>query len=83
MPAHEAAVAAETLPTVTELLARFHAEYPGVDVRLVQADADAMVRRPGDREVDMCLASQPLTGPSLSPVHSGCAIRIARREMRN
>ncbi|ALG08547.1 LysR family transcriptional regulator [Kibdelosporangium phytohabitans] len=58
-------VAAETLLTVTPLVARLRAEYPGVDVRLFQSNADTMVRQLGDREVDLCFASQPLTGPLL------------------
>ncbi|GCD96145.1 LysR family transcriptional regulator [Embleya hyalina] len=61
-------VAAETLLSVTEVLARFRAERPGVDVRLLQANADAMVRHLGEREVDVCFASQPLVGPALVSV---------------
>ncbi|MGH3586407.1 MAG: LysR family transcriptional regulator [Pseudonocardia sp.] len=62
------AVAAETLLTVTGLLARFRAEHPGVDVRLFQSNAELMARQLADREVDLCFASQPLTGPSLRSV---------------
>ncbi|ONI75181.1 LysR family transcriptional regulator [Actinosynnema sp. ALI-1.44] len=61
-------VAAETLLTVTPLVARLRNEYPGVDVRLFQSNADTMVRQLGDREVDLCFASQPLAGPSLRSV---------------
>ncbi|QXJ21236.1 LysR family transcriptional regulator [Actinomadura graeca] len=61
-------VAAETLLTLTGPLSRFSAEYPEVSVRLRQADADAMVRQLADREVDLCVASQRLAGPSLRSV---------------
>ncbi|MGW0249785.1 LysR family transcriptional regulator [Nocardia goodfellowii] len=61
-------VAAETLLTITGLLARFRAEHPGVDVRLFQSNAETMVRQLADREVDLCFASQPLAGPALRAV---------------
>ncbi|GAA5107307.1 LysR family transcriptional regulator [Nocardia iowensis] len=61
-------VAAETLLTITGLLARFRVEHPGVDVRLFQSNAETMLRQLADREVDLCFASQPLAGPALRSV---------------
>ncbi|MFI1255482.1 LysR family transcriptional regulator [Streptomyces netropsis] len=61
-------VAAETLLTLTELLSRFRATHPDVDVRLHQSPPDSMARRLRTRDVDLCLASQPLTGPALTSV---------------
>ncbi|MFI6868440.1 LysR substrate-binding domain-containing protein [Nocardia sp. NPDC050406] len=61
-------VAAETLLTITDLLARFRARHPGVDVRLFQSNADTMLHQLADREVDLCFASQPLHGPALASV---------------
>lgn len=59
------AVAAETLLTLTNLLAAFLTRYPGVSVRLFQSTAEAMVQQLRTRKVDLCVASQPLTGPAL------------------
>ncbi|MEC4017546.1 LysR family transcriptional regulator [Streptomyces sp. H27-D2] len=61
-------VAAETLLTLTGLLANFRTEHPGVGVRLFQSSAEAMVRQLRSREVDFCVASQPLAGPALRSV---------------
>ncbi|PXX58673.1 transcriptional regulator [Nocardia tenerifensis] len=57
------AVAAETLLTISGLLARFRVRHPGVDIRLFQSNAEGMTRQLADREVDLCFASQPLIGP--------------------
>jgi DNA-binding transcriptional LysR family regulator len=62
------AVAAETLLTLTDLLTGFLAEHPGVGVRLFQSSAARMVQQLRSGEVDLCLASQPLMGPSLRTV---------------
>jgi DNA-binding transcriptional LysR family regulator len=59
------AVAAETLLTLTGVIAEFRAEHPGVDIRLYQSSATTMVRQLHTGEVDLCLASQPLPGPDL------------------
>ncbi|GAA2785826.1 LysR substrate-binding domain-containing protein [Kitasatospora sp. CM 4170] len=58
-------LAAETLLTVTALLVRFRDAHPGIEVRLRQSSADSMARRLRAREVDLCVASQPLVGPGL------------------
>jgi DNA-binding transcriptional LysR family regulator len=62
------AIAAETLLTLTALLARFRAKHPGVSVRLFQSSAETMAHQLGTREIDLCLASQPLTGPALRKI---------------
>jgi DNA-binding transcriptional LysR family regulator len=59
------AVAAETLRTLTDVLAAFRAEHPDVMFRLFQSSAGTMLRQLGTGDVDLCLASQPLEGPSL------------------
>ncbi|WP_411122362.1 LysR family transcriptional regulator [Streptomyces sp. x-19] len=69
------ALAAETLLTLTHLLGDFRAAHPRADVLLRQATAPEMERRLRAREVDFCLASQPLTGPTL---HS---VELAREEV--
>ncbi|MFJ9824822.1 LysR family transcriptional regulator [Streptomyces sp. NPDC101160] len=61
-------VAAETLMTVTGLLAGFRGARPGVDVRLRQCSADAMAHLLRSREADYCFASRPLAGPGLESV---------------
>jgi DNA-binding transcriptional LysR family regulator len=58
------AVAAETLRTVTDLVAGFLASQPGVNVRLYQSPASAMSAQLMAGEVDLCLASQPLRAPA-------------------
>ncbi|MGH4032225.1 LysR family transcriptional regulator [Actinomycetota bacterium Odt1-20B] len=58
-------VASEALVTLTYALARFRTAHPDVEVRLSQAGAEEMSRQLRAREVDFCVASQPLTGPSL------------------
>jgi DNA-binding transcriptional LysR family regulator len=61
-------LAAETLLTLTGLLASFLAEHPGVRFRLFQSSAQTMVAQLGSGEVDLCLASQPLPGPLLDTI---------------
>jgi DNA-binding transcriptional LysR family regulator len=60
------AVAAETLRTLSGLLAGFLAGHPGVSFRLFQSPAPAMAAQLQAGEVDLCLASQPLPGPALT-----------------
>ncbi|MEV0260445.1 LysR substrate-binding domain-containing protein [Streptomyces sp. NPDC050617] len=62
------ALASETLLSLTGLLAEYRRRHPGVRVRLFQSTAEAMGRQLRAREVDFCLASQPLTGSSLDSV---------------
>jgi DNA-binding transcriptional LysR family regulator len=61
-------VASETLLTISSLLGSFRAAHPRADVRLYQSDVDEMDRRLRAREVDFCVASQPLTGTHLESV---------------
>ena len=60
------AVAAETLRTLSGLVAGFLAGHPGVRFRLFQSPAPAMAAQLQAGEVDLCLASQPLPGPALA-----------------
>jgi DNA-binding transcriptional LysR family regulator len=60
------AVAAETLRTLSGLVAGFLAGHPGVSFRLFQSPAPAMAAQLQAGEVDLCLASQPLPGPPLA-----------------
>ncbi|MGP8297646.1 LysR family transcriptional regulator [Streptomyces inhibens] len=62
------AFAAETLLPFTELLAGFRAAHPGVAVRCFQSTPDAMLDQLRAREVDFCIASQPLSGAGLGAV---------------
>lgn len=57
-------VAAETMLTLTGVLARFRDEHPGVDVRLAQAPAPAMAALLRTGAVDLCVASQALVDPA-------------------
>ncbi|MVO90728.1 LysR family transcriptional regulator [Streptomyces sp. p1417] len=68
-------VASETLLTITHLLGSFRAAHPRADVRLFQSTAKEMDRRLRAREVDFCVASQPLTGSGLT------AVELAREEV--
>ncbi|MFK8850382.1 LysR family transcriptional regulator [Streptomyces sp. Ac-502] len=61
-------VAAETLLTLTSLLSAFRAAHPGVEIRLHQSTAAMMRRQLAAREVDACVASQPLGGAGLRSV---------------
>jgi DNA-binding transcriptional LysR family regulator len=60
------AVAAETLRTLSGLVAGFLAGHPGVSFRLYQSPAPVMAAQLQAGEVDLCLASQPLPGPGLA-----------------
>ncbi|MBO8193908.1 LysR family transcriptional regulator [Streptomyces oryzae] len=68
-------VASETLLTITHLLGSFRAAYPRADVRLFQSNAEEMGRQLRAREVDFCVASQPLTGTNLE------SVELAREEV--
>ncbi|MEU8952670.1 LysR family transcriptional regulator [Streptomyces sp. NPDC048518] len=68
-------VASETLLTITHLLGSFRAAFPRADVRLYQSNAEEMDRQLRAREVDFCVASQPLTGANLD------RIELAREEV--
>jgi DNA-binding transcriptional LysR family regulator len=68
------AVAVETLLTLTPMLPSI-AEHPGIGLRVFQSSADAMLHQLRAGEVDLCVASQPLEGPSLR------AIEIVREEV--
>ncbi len=61
-------IAAETLRTVSGLVAGFLAGHPDVSFRLSQSPAPAMSAQLQAGEVDLCLASQPLPGPALRSV---------------
>ena len=60
------AVAAETLRTLSGLIAGFLAGHPDVSFRLYQSPAPVMAAQLQAGEVDLCLASQPLPGPALA-----------------
>jgi DNA-binding transcriptional LysR family regulator len=60
------AVAAETLRTLSGLVAGFLAGHPGVSFRLYQSSAPVMAAQLQAGEVDLGLASQPLPGPALN-----------------
>lgn len=62
----QVALAAETLFQLAEVLHGFVAAYPGVDVQLYQSSADRMAELLRTGEVDLCLASQPVTGDRLA-----------------
>lgn len=68
-------VASETLLTVTHLMGSFRTAHPRADVRLFQSTAQEMDRRLRTREVDFCVASQPLTGANLD------SVELAREEV--
>ncbi|MFD7547977.1 LysR family transcriptional regulator [Streptomyces sp. NPDC059578] len=68
-------VASETLLTITRLLGSFRDAHPRADVRLFQSNAQEMERQLRVREVDFCVASQPLTGANLQ------SIELAREEV--
>lgn len=61
-------VAAENQQALADLLATFLARYPGVNVRLSQSPAPEMARRLAAGEVDICFASQALSGQHLRSV---------------
>lgn len=62
------AVAVETLRTVTDVVAAFLADHPGVSIRLFQSPAPTMLAQLHAGEVDLCLASQPLEGSTLDTI---------------
>jgi len=62
------AIAAETLRTLSGLVAGFLAGHPEVSFRLRQSPAPAMAAQLQAGEVDLCLASQPLDGPGFRSV---------------
>ncbi|AJC54656.1 LysR family transcriptional regulator [Streptomyces sp. 769] len=70
------AIAAETLMPLAHLLGDFRAAYPGVAVRLLQSTPETMLDQLRTREVDFCVASQPLDGPGLE------AVRLRREEVQ-
>ena len=74
------AVAAETLRTLSGLVAGFLAGHPGVSFRLFQSPAPAMAAQLQAGEVDLCLASQPLPGPALTSAEL-LSIELLREEV--
>ena len=60
------AVAAETLRTLSGLVAGFLAGHPDVSFRLYQSPAPVMTAQLQAGEVELGLASQPLPGPALA-----------------
>lgn len=65
------AVAAETLLTLTDVLAAFLAEHPHVNVRLHQSSADAMLTQLRTGQVDLALSSQPIDAEGMHTVRLG------------
>ncbi|RST19654.1 LysR family transcriptional regulator [Streptomyces sp. WAC05374] len=61
-------LASETFLTVTGPLAAFKRAHPDVDVQLYQLPASDMHRALHAREVDLCVASQPIPGDGLDSV---------------
>jgi DNA-binding transcriptional LysR family regulator len=59
------AVAAETLRTITDLIAAFLAEHPDVSFRLFQSSAPNMSAQLQAGEADLCFASQPVQAGAL------------------
>ncbi|MCK7622785.1 LysR substrate-binding domain-containing protein [Streptomyces sp. RS10V-4] len=70
------ALAAETLLPLAGLLGDYRTAHPGVAVRLHQSTPAAMLDQLRAREVDYCVASQPLTAPGLDTV------RLRREEVQ-
>lgn len=68
-------VACETLLTITPILGGFRTLHPRADVRLFQSNVEEMDRQLRAREVDFCVASQPLTGTHLD------SVELAREEV--
>ncbi|MFG3344771.1 LysR family transcriptional regulator [Streptomyces sp. NPDC048018] len=58
----------ETFLTLTGPLGAFKRAHPAVEVELHQMDAEEMARRLRAREVDLCVASQPVRGEGLEAV---------------
>jgi LysR family transcriptional activator of glutamate synthase operon len=61
-------VAATTLRLLPDLLGAFRERYPGVSFRLSQASTTEMQAWLVSGEIDLCLASAPITGPALHAV---------------
>ncbi|MFD5325859.1 LysR family transcriptional regulator [Streptomyces sp. NPDC127092] len=61
-------LASETFLTLTGPLGAFKRAHPGVEVELHQMAADEMERRLRAREVDLCVASQPVPPEGLEAV---------------
>jgi DNA-binding transcriptional LysR family regulator len=59
------AVAAENLRILTDVLAEFVQQHPGIRFQLFQSSAPVMRQQLDSGQIDLCLASQPLTGPEL------------------
>jgi DNA-binding transcriptional LysR family regulator len=62
-------LASETFLTITGPLAAYRAAHPDVDVQLHQMPSADMHRALRAREVDLCVASQPIPGGGLDSVH--------------
>ncbi|RVU28022.1 LysR family transcriptional regulator [Streptomyces antnestii] len=62
-------LASETFLTITGPLAVFKTAHPDIDVELHQMPAVDMHRALRTREVDLCVASQPIRGDGLDSVH--------------
>ncbi|MCX4830264.1 LysR family transcriptional regulator [Streptomyces sp. NBC_01016] len=61
-------LASETFLTVTGPLGAYKQAHPGIDVQLHQMAAAEMHRALHAREVDLCVASQPISGDGLDSV---------------
>ncbi|OXM60542.1 LysR family transcriptional regulator [Amycolatopsis vastitatis] len=61
-------LASETFLTLTRPLAAFKRANPDVEVELHQLPADAMARALRAREIDLCVASQPIPAEGLTGV---------------
>jgi DNA-binding transcriptional LysR family regulator len=62
------AIASETLRTISDLLAGFLRAHHSVRFRLYQSTAERMLTQLQEGNVDLCFASQPLTGSLLESV---------------
>ena len=62
------AIAAETLRILTGLAAEYLEEHPEASLRLNQCSTPVMAEQLRASEIDLCLASQPMEGPSLSSI---------------
>lgn len=61
-------LASETFLTVTGPLGAYKQAHPGIDVQLHQMAAAEMHRALHAREIDLCVASQPISGDGLDSV---------------
>ncbi|MEV8021353.1 LysR substrate-binding domain-containing protein [Streptomyces sp. NPDC086554] len=62
-------LASETFLTLTGPLRAYKEAHPDIDVQLHQLSADGMHRALHTREIDLCVASQPIAGDGLESVH--------------